>query len=78
LENTVETVINIISSVLNKDKEEINLDSTLQELQIDSLDIMEIITEIEQSFSIDITGYDIAKVKTVKHIINIVTNSNPS
>lgn len=67
-----EKILDIISNVVNNDNQEIHLDRTLQELQIDSLGIVEIIIKIQEKLGIDITGYNFDKMENVSDIVEAV------
>lgn len=56
----------IISEVLSVDTEEISLDTTfIEDLGADSLDVFQIITNIEEEFDIEISNEDAEQIVTV-------------
>ena len=56
----------IIAEVLNVDEEEITMETTfVDDLGADSLDIFQIITELESEFDIEIGDEDAEKIVTV-------------
>ncbi|MCF7800104.1 acyl carrier protein [Candidatus Babeliales bacterium] len=69
-EDTQFKVIEIIAGKLNMPKENIDIDSTFQELGADSLDIVEMIMGFEESFGIEIKDEDAEKIKIVKDVID--------
>jgi acyl carrier protein len=65
-----EKVQDIIADELGKDKEEITLDTTFEELDADSLDLFQIINDIEDEFEVEVdTDQDL---KTVSELVNYV------
>ena len=64
-----ETVINKIQKLVPK--ESIKLHSRLIDLSIDSLDVVELITEAEDELDIQVTDEALASVKTVDDVISI-------
>lgn len=68
-----ERVIAIISEQLSVAKEDINLEARFQEdLKADSLDIVEIVMELEDEFKVTIPDEDYEKIKTVGDAINYI------
>ncbi|MDE1920515.1 MAG: acyl carrier protein [Candidatus Omnitrophica bacterium] len=69
--NKSEEIINTISKILGVKKEEIKGDSRLiEDLGADSLDIAELILNIEDQFNIKISEDEVGKFKTVKDVID--------
>lgn len=61
----------IILEQLDLEENEIKLESKLiEDLGADSLDILEIMSAVEEKFSIEITKADAEKIKTIKDLIN--------
>ena len=56
------------SSSLEKD--DIKLDSTFKSLEIDSLDVFELVTELEEEFDIEIE--DAENLKSVQDLVNYI------
>jgi acyl carrier protein len=44
----------------------------INELSFDSVDLIEIVIEIEEAFDIDIEDTEIKEIKTVKDIVNLI------
>ncbi|AEB74729.1 acyl carrier protein [Clostridium botulinum] len=67
---TFERVRKVMAEHLEMNEEEIKLESDFQEdLGVDSLDIFEIVMEIEDEFDLEIPNEDIEDVKTVKDLV---------
>jgi len=65
-----ERIRDIISNLLNKDKESITLEASFDSLQVDSLELIQIIIEIEESFNIRIE--DEEGLNSVKDVVDYV------
>ena len=62
-----------ISSQLNIDEEEIKMESSfMNNLGADSLDIVELIMELEEKFDIEIPDEDVEKIATVGDIVEYI------
>lgn len=65
-----EKVQDIIADELGKDKEEITLETSFEELDADSLDLFQIINDIEDEFDVEVdTDQD---MKTVSDLVKYV------
>lgn len=65
-----EKVINIISSVCEIDKKDIKLDSNLiNDLELESLDVVDLVVAFEKEFNIKIDDKDIKQFQTVEDIV---------
>jgi acyl carrier protein len=69
--NTFDTIRDLISKYKNIDIESIKLESTLEELDLDSLDMFQIIFEAEEAFDIEIDHLD-DDIKTIQDIVNLL------
>ena len=67
---TFEKVQAIIAEQVNIESKDIALDSTIEQLKIDSLDMVEVIMRIEEDF--DITVDEELKVQTVADLVNYI------
>ncbi|APC40951.1 acyl carrier protein [Clostridium estertheticum] len=62
-----------ISSQLNIDEEEIKIESSfMNDLGADSLDIVELIMELEEKYDIEIPDEDVEKIATVGDIVEYI------
>lgn len=68
-------VRNVISKSLQTELDVISMDSTIDELGINSLDILEISFGIEDIYDVDIVGNDIIEMHSVKDIVSIIKSS---
>ncbi len=64
-----EKVIATLASVKRIPAEKINLDTNLQELGIDSLDVFTLLFELENAFKISIPDDDVRSIRTVSDIV---------
>ena len=56
-----------------EEAESVTLDARLDELEIDSLDLVELAQVIEDDYGIEITDTDMDKIATVKDAVDFVT-----
>ena len=70
-----EKIQEIIVEVLGVEKDSVTMDSNLMnDLNADSLDALDIATQIEESLSVKIPDEDFAKFETVKDIVTYIEN----
>ena len=55
---------------LSLEKDDIKLDSTFKSLEIDSLDVFELVTELEEEFDIEID--DAENLKSVQDLVTYI------
>ena len=55
---------------LSLEKEDIKLESTFESLEIDSLDVFELVTELEEEFDIEIE--DAENLKSVQDLVTYI------
>ncbi len=66
----------IIADVLSVDPEELTEDTTfVEDLCADSLDIYQIVMEIEETFHIEIAEEDVEKIRTVGEAAALIRNA---
>ena len=64
-----EKVIAALASVKRIPAENIKLDTNLQELGIDSLDVFSLLFELENAFKISIPDDDVRSIRTVNDVV---------
>lgn len=64
-----EKVITTLASVKRLPAENIKLDTNLQEVGIDSLDVFSLLFELENAFKISIPDDEVRSIKTVNDIV---------
>lgn len=62
-------VVATLASVKRIPAESIKLDSNLQEMGIDSLDVFSLVFELENAFQISIPDDDVRSIKTVSDVV---------
>lgn len=68
-----EKLKDIIAEQLSVEADEVNMDSNIQDdLGADSLDVVDLITTIEDEFDISIPDEAVEEIKTVGDIVNYV------
>ncbi len=65
-------IINTIAEEAAVDKGEINLDSNLYDLGIDSLSSLEIVVALERKYDIRISQNRLKKINNIREIIRVV------
>lgn len=71
-----EKIVNIICINTGLSPESISLDSSIDEdLEIDSIDAFEILSEIEDEFSIEVDEDAMNSFKTIRDIVDYVENA---
>ena len=74
-EHTVPSrVIAVIAEILGSEEEQINDEMSLEALQADSLDVVEICIALENEFNIDIWDEEILALETVQQVIDLVSD----
>jgi acyl carrier protein len=71
-EEEVEQVVVDSLASFGADREQITREATLEELDIDSLDLAELSQIVEERFDIQLKGSDVAEVKTVGDAITLI------
>jgi acyl carrier protein len=71
-EEEVEQVVVDSLASFGADREQITRDATLEQLDIDSLDLAELSQIVEERFEIQLKGSDVAEVKTVGDAITLI------
>lgn len=64
-----ETVISVIATIKRIPREQVTLDSSFEELGIDSLDGVEIVSELEERFDISIPNEVAFEYRTVRQVV---------
>lgn len=65
-----EEIREVICEQLEIEKEEVTLDTTFEELGADSLDLFEVVIELEEKYNIELE--DAEKIKTVQDAVKYV------
>ncbi len=67
----------IIAEQLSVDEDSITMETDLiDDLKADSLDVVELVMEIEQQFNIEIPDETLKELKTIKDIVNFIDNNS--
>jgi acyl carrier protein len=54
------------------DADSVNRDATLEAIDIDSLDLVELTQVVEETYDIDLEGADFKNIKTVGDVVDLV------
>lgn len=73
----VDKIIALIADELNLDSTTMNENSRLREdLNIDSLDVVELVMKLEEEFNIEVSDEDAANLLSIKDIANYVASKS--
>lgn len=67
-----EKVKAIVVDQLGVDEEEVTLETSFEELNADSLDIVELIMALEEEFTLEIPDEEAEKIRTVGDAVNYI------
>ena len=70
--NNVEKVIFDGLVELGTERDELSREASLEDLDIDSLDLVELAQIVEDEFGVELRGDDVKDVKTVGEVIDLV------
>ena len=71
-----EKICEVISEQMGVSEEDIKMETSFtKDLNADSLDILQIITELEEAFDMEFTGENAEKLKTVGDVVDYVKRS---
>jgi acyl carrier protein len=54
------------------DADAVNRDATLEDIDIDSLDLVELTQVVEEKYDIDLEGSDFKNIKTVGDVVDLI------
>ena len=57
---------------LGPDRDQITLEATWEELDVDSLDLAELSQVVEEQFGVRLKGDDVAQIKTVGEAVDLI------
>jgi acyl carrier protein len=67
-EDLIQRVLNVIATSKRIPRETVTIDAELQQLNIDSMDAVEILFALENEFDISIPDDDVRQVRTVRQM----------
>lgn len=74
-----EKVIKLVMEQLDVTKEECVLEASfIDDLGADSLDLVELIMEMEEAFGVEIADEELEKIRTIKDVIEFLTKKGIS
>ena len=68
-DEVAENVLTILAKVKHIPREKISLDSPLQDLNMDSLDTLVLLSDLEDYFKIDIPDDDARSIRSVRDVV---------
>lgn len=70
--NVFEKVRDIVVDQLNVEAEEVALETTFEELNADSLDVVEMVMALEEEFDIEIPDEDAEKISSIDAAVQYI------
>ena len=68
----IETVVIEALAEFGADRESLSRDATLESVDVDSLDLVELTQVVEERYDIDLESADFKKIKTVGDVVDLV------
>ena len=65
-----EKIATLLSTKKGVNKELISIDSSFEELGLDSLDSIELIADMEDEFNVSIPNTELQEIKTIRHAVD--------
>lgn len=62
----------LISEQLDIDEEKITSETTFEDIEADSLDVVELVMALEEEFDLEIADEEVEKIKTVGDIVRYI------
>lgn len=69
-DNLTERVLRIIAETQRKDPAQVKIDSTFEELGIDSMDGVNIVFALENEFNVNVPDEEVKNIKTVRDMVD--------
>lgn len=70
--DTIEVLQNAIKKELGRDLGDFTMNTTFEELALDSLDVVQMVMAIEEAFEIEIADEDVDGIKTVGQLVEYI------
>jgi len=70
--DSLEKIRGIISDQLDIEIEKISSETTFEEIDADSLDLVELVMALEEEFEIEISDEEIEKIKSVGDVVSYI------
>lgn len=70
-----EKIATLLSTKKGVNKELIKIDSSFEELGLDSLDSIELIADMEEEFNVTIPNTELQDIKTIRHAVDGLTKA---
>ncbi|NLA05030.1 MAG: acyl carrier protein [Firmicutes bacterium] len=70
--NIEEKVKAIVSEQLEVEADKLTTETTFEEIDADSLDIVELVMALEEEFDLEISDHEIEEIKTLGNIITFI------
>ena len=75
--STLEKVIELMAEQLNVPAEKISVEKEIvKDLGADSLDVVEMLMNLEEEFSVTVPDEEAVNIKTVQDVVDLIENNN--
>lgn len=71
---TLDKIRELIAEQLDVDIDKLKAETTFEEIEADSLDLVELVMSLEEEFEIEISDEEIEKIKSVNDIVNYINS----
>ncbi|HHU75995.1 MAG TPA: acyl carrier protein [Firmicutes bacterium] len=68
----LEIVKGLISEQLDIDEEQLEMKTTFEDIDADSLDVVELVMALEEEFNLEIADEEVEKIKTIGDIVSYI------
>ncbi|HHV65227.1 MAG TPA: acyl carrier protein [Peptococcaceae bacterium] len=75
MDSIYEKVKNIVIDQLGVDEEDITPTTSFQDLNADSLDIVELVMALEEEFNLDIADEEVENIKTIGDVVRYIKDN---
>lgn len=72
--DTLEKVCNLISSRFEISEMKLSEETSLEEIGADSIDLVDLVSELEEEFGVSVPDEEFENIKTIGDIVSLIEN----